>query len=400
MMVRHWGPPGAVIVIASMLLVAGCIGAGTDGEGSEALEEGQVVDAQTQAQSGESGMTAEATEETDEGVREDAPPFYAERTITVEGSLTLGSLPVRLSAIDGPLEVVRGDPGAYALTVTLTGYGYTAQEAQEERDRLELAWDIGAPGQRHLEAAIERHPGEIDGLVDLGTGSWSDAMRLELPPILVDSLEVETRDGDILVEDQEGDAFVSQTRDGDTTLQEVTMAAFVSETRDGDITYQDATGDAFVSETRDGETTLQGVIMAAFVSEARDGDIIYEDATGDAFALEARDGDITLAVGAVDADVGTRDGEVFAEVTPSASGTFTFQTRDGPIEVLVPEGPAHGYEATAESDDGSVSIDLEDGEATNDSATARFVTTGFGDRSIQTILDATNRDAHIRIGPS
>lgn len=54
----------------------------------------------------------------------------------------------------------------------------------------------------------------------------------------------------------------------------------------------------------------------------------------------------------------------------------------------------------AESDDGRVSMNLEDGPTTGDGDAVRFVTTGFNDRAIQTALDATTRYGPIRIGPS
>lgn len=113
----------------------------------------------TQDEEDEGGeMTVERSESTDEGTREGAPPFYATRTVEVEGALTLDELPIELVTQDGTVDVRTGQDDTYALEATLTGHGYTPQDARDQRDRLSLDLDVGEPGDRHLFAEVEKEP--------------------------------------------------------------------------------------------------------------------------------------------------------------------------------------------------------------------------------------------------
>jgi hypothetical protein len=380
-MLREDAGGAAALVLVGLALTAGCLGLSSDDAG-ETLEESQAAPGEAQpAAEDELGMTAEESETTDEGTREGTPPFYANRTVTVEGDLRLDELSVLLAAHEGPVEVEPGLEEAYRLEATLTGYGYTPEQARQERDRMELVWSIGEPGARFLEASVEVEPAVDSGPIQIGAGAVDDELVLVLPEELTVQLDATARDGDVRAADLDATVVEAGARDGDVQVADVTAESVAATSRDGDVALGGVEAEVVEAETRDGDVDLD-VTAEAVQADTRDGDL---------------DGEL-VGTGAVEADA--RDGDVDLEVEPGLDGDVAAEARDGDVTVTVPEGPAFGYHAELATRDGDASVELEDGSTSGTDDGVAFTTSGFDERSVATFVDLETRDGDALLAPS
>lgn len=336
--------PLVVLALSLALLAVGCVGMTDDQTGDQPL------DVQTQDR-GDSDDQMSADEETreDEGVEPTKlPPFYSRKTITVSGDLTLETLPVILSTVNGEVTVQPGPSGSWELVATLTGRGESPEQAREQRERLTFLWSIGPAGDHALAGQVLLEEDDVDeGPITLGSsGSATGDLALTVPEDVLLDLRAHTTNGDIDVSGLDTQALSLDTTNGEVT----------------------------VSDTR--ASTLR------------------VDTTNGAIDVEAR--------GTEEVTLDTTNAEVAATLVPADDGTIEIDTTNGAIDLRVPEDDDHGYDAEADTTNGQVTIELEDGQTTYDEEReeASFTTSGYDDRRIQTriTLDSTNGD--IRLGSS
>lgn len=290
---------------------------------------------------GEGEMTVEESEETHEGVAPTAPPFYASRVITLEGDLTLASLPVELDNVNGNIEVAAEAGDTYSLEANLTGYGATPDQARENRDEMRFEWDAGAPGDRRLV-----------GDVELGGGSSDEADRKEAELTL--------------------------------TVPEDVELALVADSTNGGIDVADVWASSLVLDTTNAPISVSG-------TDATTAEIGTTNALLDVELADARE--VLLD---------TTNGQIQAEVAPGESGSIEADTTNGRLDLLVPETDDRGYEATASTTNGQAAITLQDGESerSDDGSHATFLTDGFASRDVQTVVVASSTNGDVHVGPA
>lgn len=331
------------IVLALALLSAGCIGM----SGDASLEP---ADTQTDEdpQSSPGNMTVERTEETADGMRENVPPFYSSRIVTIEGDLTLERLPIDLATDNGPITVEIGAEDRYQVVANLTGYGLTPQTAEENRDDLSFTFDAGQPGDRQLFAHIEREDDD-QGPVSTGDGGFSEgSLTLTLPPSLVADLVASSTNGEVDVDGITADRLELGSTNGDVSAGDTQASDVVLETTNGDI-------DAAIIET-------QNVVL------------------------------------------GSTNGHVDATIRPGESGTIEASSTNGDLGLAVPEDAEHGYQAEAASTNGEVDIRLEDGSGEHQESTSSergtFRTDGFDQRPIRTAMALSSTNGDVELAPA
>ncbi len=331
-------------LLALALLSAGCIGM----SGDEPLEP---ADTQTDEdpRSSPGNMTVDRSEQTAEGMRENVPPFYSSRIVTIEGELTLDRLPIDLATDNGPISVEVGAEDRYKLVANLTGYGLTPQTAEENRDDLTFTFDAGQPGDRQLLAHIEREDDGGQSPVSTGDGGFSEgSLTLTLPPSLVGDLVASSTNGDVDVDGVTAERLELGSTNGDVSMADTQASDVIIETTNGDV-------DAAVTETRN-------VVL------------------------------------------GSTNGDVDATLRPGESGTIEASTTNGGLELAVPEDAEHGYQAEAASTNGEVDIRLEDGSAdhqeTTSSERATFRTDGFDQRPIRTAVALSSTNGDVDLAPA
>lgn len=336
---------GAVVVVT--VLTAGCMGMADQAPGEEETTE-PTATRSAPSQQRNASMTAEETEREHEGVRANAPPFYASRVVTIEGLLTLERLPIDLETVNGPIQVETGAEDEYRLVANLTGYGFTPQQAREQRARLSLDWDIGQPGAHQLVAHVEQEDQESSGPLSMG-GHAKGALTLTVPESLLADLDAESTNGEVAVRDLSAVSLVAGSTNGAIDLDQVTAEDIVASTTNGPI-------DATVDGTR-------------------------------SVSLESTNG-------AID-----------ATVEPATSGSIQASTTNAKIDVAVPEDAEHGYAAEASSTNGDVDIRLEQGSTQDEGGgysgdAASFRTSGFEDRPMRTAVTLTSTNGDIVLRPA
>ncbi len=329
---RGWFVVAAAL--AALVTLAGCI---------TADEIGSLADEALERTSEQGSMTAEADEHEEEGVEAQAPPFYARSVVTVTGELTLGTLPVELSTVNGPILVDEGPEDEYELEVTLTGYGFTPEQAQDQRDRLQLEWGSGSTGDRHLFADIDLHD---DASVQEGRAEGE--IRLTIPRSVFVYL-------------------TTSTVNGNTTIGHVQAHLANAHATNGGLTFDELHAEAVRASTTN--ANLEGDIYA------------------------------TSSV-----SLSSTNGNLEATVHPGDSGSITASTTNGALTLAVPEAHAYGYHARAASTNGFVDVRLEDGRTDEEGPLvpqrAQFVTTNYDDRSIRTDLSLSSTNGNIVLEPS
>lgn len=113
---------------------------------------------------------------------------------------------------------------------------------------------------------------------------------------------------------------------------------------------------------------------------------------------------------ATQVDLGTSNGAIEATVEPTSSGRFSLATSNGPVTLRVPEDPSRGYDATGTTSNGEVAIQLRDGQKgdcpqgsqyyTPPCVHRTFRTSGFGGRSIQTLVTLATSNGDVTLAPS
>lgn len=337
----------AAIAVVGLLLGAGFAMAGPFGEeldeqaspdedeaaGSDAHDEGQ--------------MTVEASESTHEGVEANTPPFYASRVVTLEGRLTLASLPVFLSNVNGEIEVTAAEGESFSLVANLTAWGSTPEQARQERENMRFEWEAGQPGDRRLSAQVE-HGNEDNGSDPLFSdeGRKESRLRLRVPADVALSLRASSTNARVHVDGIGAKLVSASTSNGDVHLEGLEAARLEVDTTNGRV-------------SADVEGTEQ-------------------------------------------VDLGSTNGAIEARLVPAASGSITATTTNENVDVSVPETDERGYEVTASTTNGHATIELEDGssESSDDGTQARFLTHGFEERSIQTSVQLSSTNGDVAIGPT
>lgn len=391
-----------MVALVVLALSAGCLGAMDDEEVSPASDAGEADTGEANpSPENASRMTAEETESLDEGAREGLPPFYSSRTITIEGDLVLEQLPVVLSTRNGDIDVQTGPADEFVLEVTLTGHGYTPEQATTERERLSLAWSIGEPGARELVAEVERENRTEENVV-LDQGNAEGEITLKLPKNLTTVLSATTRNGGLAIHDLRADVLNAETRNGEIQIEGVKSSVIRTQTRNGATDLTDIQGEVVKTQTRNGAIEVSGIQATVIELESRNGEIGIEDTTVEVISMQTRNGEIDAELAdTADVSMQTRNGDVTAVIEPATDGEVTMQTRNGHVELNVPEDEAHGYDATAKTRDGQAEILLEEGSTEReDEGEVRFLTDGFQNREIRTQLDASSRNGNVQIGPN
>lgn len=335
--------PLVILALAMALLAAGCIGM-TDDQATD-----RPLDSLTQdpGQSDDQ-MSASAQTREDEGAEPtQLPPFYARKTITVSGDISLDTLPVILATVNGEVTVEPGPAGSWELVATLTGRGESPEEAREQRDRMTFLWSIGPAGGHALAAQVLMEEDDSDpGPITLGGGQAEGDLRLTIPETLMLDLKAQATNGALEISGLETDRLTLDTTNADVTVRDVRASTLEVDTTNGRI-------DVEATATRE----------------------VHLDTT---------------------------NGDIVARLAPGGDGTIQAETTNGDIRISVPEDDRRGYDAEAETTNGEVTIRLQDGQATydEDHEEATFRTDGYDRRDIRTEVHLGSTNGDIELGPS
>ncbi len=150
---------------------------------------------------------------------------------------------------------------------------------------------------------------------------------------LQQNLEIKTNDGDLTIENIEGELEV-RTNDGDLEVANLSGEIFLS-TNDGDANAEDLAGEVVI-KTNDGD--------------------LYVDRIEGSVSLNTNDGDIRLEDMAGSVKARTHDGDISVNLLSQPEDDCSIQTSDGDIDIVLPENIEVDLEV--HTTDGHVRLDV------------------------------------------
>lgn len=154
------------------------------------------------------------------------------------------------------------------------------------------------------------------------------------------------------------------------------------------------------------EVTLPEDLAVQLEVGLESGNVTLDDLRTPFAALGVANGDLDAHLrGTRQVTIGVSSGQVNATVEPGDHGSVTASVASGRVDLRVPEGAEHGYQARASSANGEAEIRLQDGETTSSGGgptggSVTFVTDGYEDRSIRTEVQASASDGDVLVAPT
>lgn len=267
------------LVIALLLALpalAGCI------QPPGGAAEAATVPADARDVDSTSEMSARETVEESVGACVDRnEPYCATKRVVVAGDLTLDSLPITLSTVNGHVEVAAGSDTRWSLEATLRAHGDTEAAAKRALRNLAFSWSHRSGDAHGLDAKARL-------LTNSARDGESASLRVVVPANLLVELNAGTTNGGITVEGLRTDGLSAKTTNGGITLR-ATVTNVLADTTNGRI-------DAELTPTRSGrlmlDTTNGGIELRLPESEARGYDV-HADTTNGRATIELRDGTVS-----------------------------------------------------------------------------------------------------------
>lgn len=146
--------------------------------------------------------------------------------------------------------------------------------------------------------------------------------------------------------------------------------------------------------------TLPRTLVLRLAADTTNGGITVKGMRTDGLSAHTTNGGIEVEADVTQVDLDTTNGGIAAILTPTSSGRISLDTTNGGIELALPEDATRGYDLAADTTNGKVAVNLQDGTTTRDQSNpyydsnneARFVTNDYAGRRIQSqvMLDTTN----------
>lgn len=156
--------------------------------------------------------------------------------------------------------------------------------------------------------------------------------------------------------------------------------------------------------------TMPGGLVLSLSAGTSNGGITIDGVITDGLTLSTSNGGISARASVTGATVSTSNGGIDAELVPTATGTLTLSTSNGGIDLVVPEGPRHGYSIEGSTSNGQVDYRMQDGEMgacpggsqyyTPPCNHRTFETHGFSSRPIRSTLTLSTSNGNIGVSGS
>lgn len=306
---------------------------------------------------------------------------------------------------------------AGCISVPQESEPFESAAVREDADRID--------GMTAQESVTDRDVECNDGGLTLPPGFCAERVVEVQGRIGLDALPVELRgtNGEIIVTASEGDAwtFTATVRVAALT-QEMARAALGSawswshEEADGTHALRAAPAqapslDALTARVRSTqyELALPAWLVLELDASTDNGGIVARDLALRHASLETENGQVLVSGEVVDLRARTDNGQIIASLRPAASGAIDLSTDNGQIMLKLPEDRAHGYDLSAQSENGQVVITLRDcGMRTSEdpssgypgsSARAACQTSAFDERSIRTSVALETENGQVVVSP-
>lgn len=287
--------------------------------------------------------------------------YCATRNVVIEGTIDdLPELPVLLDTFAGTIQVTTGDDNLWLLEATMRSGGMSTSQAQSNLDSIQFDWSYLGEGGYALVASASTNTNSFGGRHEA-------SLFLTLPAAVAPGLHASVSAGRILVDSLQGGTVAADVSSGSLYLSDAVLETVNLTTGSGSIYVTNVTADSVMADSGSGS-----IYADEIVAESTD--------------LHSSAGSVYGTIRGANSTMGSASGSVYASFVPTGSGTLTIDGGASSLDLSVPEGEQFGYDIEAETGSGSVDIHLEDGNATSEQRSATFLTTGFAERDIQTVV--------------
>lgn len=145
------------------------------------------------------------------------------------------------------------------------------------------------------------------------------------------------------------------------------------------------------------EVVLPAWVLLDVTAHTSNGPITVVGLRTTSVQVDTSNGPIVLEGYVQDAKAATSNGDIDAIVKPTASGSLAFETSNGAVTLGLVEDAAHGYDLSARTSNGRVTILLQDGEVREERDRAEFRTRGYDARDVQSTVDVATSNGAITV---
>lgn len=154
--------------------------------------------------------------------------------------------------------------------------------------------------------------------------------------------------------------------------------------------------------------TLPRSIAYVLVASTTNGGVAVKGLRTDGLSAHTTNGVVSVDADVTHVDLVTTNGDIQATLTPTSSGRVSALTTNGDVALTLPEDATRGYDLEARTTNGQVDVRLRDGATTNDQPSnpyydankeARFRTTDFGARRLQTTVTLVTTNGGVTVDP-
>jgi len=300
--------------------------------------------------------------------------YCGTRNILIEGTIDdLAALPVLLETFSGTVSVATGEDNLWSLHAMIASGGMSASQAQTNLDSIEFAWSyLGEDGYALVGTATSN--GNPVG------GRHEASLYLTLPEAVAPDLDATVGAGRILVDSLAGGTVGASVSKGSVYLSDAILENALLTTGSGSIYVTNLTSESLGASS--GSGSIYADEIAAAVTD-----------------LHSSAGSVYGTIRGATSNLGSSSGSVYASFVPTGNGALTIDGGASSLDVSLPEGEGFGYDVQAETGSGSVDILLEDGAGESEQRNASFLTTGFAQRDIQTIVRLSTGSGSVFVYP-
>ena len=255
-----------------------------------------------------------------------------------------GHASLRVDVSDADVEVSSGAAGSIRVQISVDGKSEARARKYFEAQEFDVALRDGvlhvaspADSYRNIAGILLRDDPDILIVV---TAPRSVDMRVQTSDgdIVVNDVEgdvlLKTSDGDITAGTLSGTMFEARTSDGDISMKSADFKNIVAQTSDGDMTLGETTAEEVSARTSDGSIHIRSLSGIADIKTS-DGDIFVGSLVSASSTIHTADGDVVLEGVEGDLAVTASDGNVTVEL--SQPGDVSIKTSDGDVLVTLPQ---------------------------------------------------------------
>jgi len=260
--------------------------------------------------------------------------YRTQDTRAMTGDLTVDGAFLDIVSFNGPITVSTWAEDEYSISILIKAKGTTDGDAEDNLDDIEF--DLTETVVGGVKRLVLRH-----NVPNTKTSIYSVIIEVKLPADAEVSLDLDSSNGAI-------------------TLNDITSGDIDLSTSNGALTFEDVTADTINAETSNGG--VRGTLEAP---------VTY---------------------------IGTSNGGIHLTLPCTVTGSYTLRTSNAGIGLGLPSSSSVGYDVDLSTSNGVIDLDLPNLDYGRDTRTSKEArTVGFSGKAVQVTIDASTSNAGMKV---